>query len=229
MQRSEINRYIKEAIDLFKNAGFHLPPFAFWTPEQWRNKGPEADEIRDNGLGWDLTDYGLGSYLDTGLLLFTLRNGNYAQKEKYPKGYAEKIMVVKENQVCPWHFHWHKREDIINRGGGELVIELYLCDDKENLSDQPVSAAIDGQRIQVAPGGRVVLAPGQSICLEPYMYHKFYGNPGKGTVIVGEVSAVNDDHHDNRFLEQMGRFPDIVEDELPIHLLCTEYPKGKKA
>ena len=43
--------------------------------------------------------------------------------------------------------------------------------------------------------------------------------------MVGEVSAVNDDHKDNRFHEDVGRFPEIAEDEPPVHLLVSDYEK----
>ncbi len=224
MNRSEVNRLIHEAIDLFREKHFRLPPFAFWTPEQWARTGKEADEIRDNGLGWDVTDYGLGNFLHTGLLLFTIRNGNYARKNDYPKGYAEKIMVVRENQITPWHYHWNKREDIINRGGGDLIIELYLANEANTFSDRSFSVALDGVRRQVQPGDKVILSPGESICLEPYVYHTFYGKPGSGNVMVGEVSDVNDDAKDNCFYDKIGRFPEINEDEPPRYFLCTEYP-----
>lgn len=224
MKRSEINTYISEAKELFAAVSFHLPPFGFWSPEQWAEAGSEADEIRDNQLGWDLTDYGEGDYLSTGLLLFTIRNGNYRNRSRYPKGYAEKIMISKEEQVCPMHFHWNKREDIINRGGGNLVLELYLADDEEQLSAEPFTVSIDGVRRACRPGELVILTPGESICLEPFVYHRFYGEKGKGTVVVGEVSDVNDDDHDNKFLTPLKRFPAIIEDEKPLHLLCNEYP-----
>lgn len=227
MKRSEINVHIREAIDLFSSLHFHLPPFAYHTPEYWQTAGSEADEIRDNQLGWDVTDYGLGNFQETGLLLFTIRNGNFARKDDYPKGYAEKIMVVRENQVTPWHYHWNKREDIINRGGGELVLELFLADENNGLSDQAFSVSIDGVRRDMKPGATVVLHPGESICLEPYVYHTFYGRAGYGTVMVGEVSDVNDDANDNCFLDKLGRFPEILENEPPLHLLCTEYPRPK--
>jgi len=226
MKRSEINSYIREAITLFSGAGFKLPPFAFWTPKHWQTVGQEADEIRDNGLGWDVTDFGLGNFHQSGLLLFTIRNGNYGRKDSYPKGYAEKIMVVKENQITPFHYHWNKREDIINRGGGDLVLELYQADENNGLSDQQFTVSIDGLRRQIAPGGKVILTPGESICLEPYVYHTFYGQTGSGTVIVGEVSDVNDDKNDNCFLEKTGRFPEIISDEKPLYHLCNEYPKS---
>lgn len=226
MKRSEINQYIGEAIGFFAAAGFKLPPFAFWTPKHWQDLGKEVDEIRHNNLGWDVTDYGLGKFLEVGLLLFTIRNGNFSRKDCYPKGYAEKIMVVKEQQRTPWHFHWNKREDIINRGGGELVLELYRADENRGLSDKIFSVSIDGRQREVSPGDRVILTPGESICLEPYVYHTFYGSSGSGTVLVGEVSDVNDDKKDNRFLEKLGRFPEIIEDEPISHYLCTEYPEG---
>lgn len=40
------------------------------------NKRKEYDEIRDNMLGWDITDFGLGDFEHTGFSLITLRNGN---------------------------------------------------------------------------------------------------------------------------------------------------------
>ncbi len=224
MKRSEINTLLEEACEFFAACHFRLPPFAFWTPQQWRRTGPEADEIRDNELGWDVTDYGLNRFFEVGLLLFTIRNGNHSREHDYPKGYAEKIMMVREVQVTPYHYHWNKREDIINRGGGNLVIELYHADDRNKFSDREFSVAVDGVRRQVRPGDRVILTPGESICLEPYVYHTFYGEKGGGSVMVGEVSDVNDDRTDNCFYEKLGRFPEIVEDAEPRYLLCTEYP-----
>ena len=43
--------------------------------------------------------------------------------------------------------------------------------------------------------------------------------------MVGEVSLVNDDDTDNRFLEPVGRFADIEEDEPPIFLLRDDYER----
>jgi D-lyxose ketol-isomerase len=44
-------------------------------------------------------------------------------------------------------------------------------------------------------------------------------------VLLGEVSQCNDDKTDNRFHDNIGRFPDIEEDEPPYRLLCGEYPR----
>ena len=93
---------------------FKLPPFCHFTPEDWKEKGSEYDEIRDNMLGWDITDYGLGRFDEVGFSLITLRNGNL-KMDKYTKTYAEKLLYIKEGQMAPMHFHWNKMEDIINR------------------------------------------------------------------------------------------------------------------
>ena len=69
-------------------------------------------------LGWDITDFGKGEYDRLGLLMFTIRNGSF-DNPKYVKPYAEKLLITEEEQITPYHFHWKKMEDIINRGGGE--------------------------------------------------------------------------------------------------------------
>ncbi|MEG6571030.1 D-lyxose/D-mannose family sugar isomerase [[Clostridium] cellulosi] len=225
MKRSEINKLMREAIQLMNQKNFLLPPFAFWTPEDWKNKGHDYDEIRDNMLGWDITDFGSGDFHKVGLLLFTLRNGNLTLPQ-YVKTYAEKIMIVEENQVTPFHFHFKKMEDIINRGGGNLMIQLYNSTPDEKLADTPVTVYSDGRKYEVEAGTILRITPGQSVTFMPWQYHKFWGEEGHGTVLVGEVSQVNDDRTDNRFLEGNGRFPAIEEDEEPLYYLSSEYPSA---
>ena len=224
MKRSEINKLMKEAVEFINEMNFKLPPFAFWSAEEWAEKGHEYDEIRDNMLGWDITDFGSGDFDKVGLLLFTLRNGNLKDK-KYTKPYAEKLLITQEGQVTPCHFHWSKMEDIINRGGGELVIEVYNSTEDEQLADTDVDIYMDGRHFTVPAGSLVRLKPGESIAIQQGMYHKFWAEGGK--VLVGEVSMVNDDTADNRFYEPTGRFPEIEEDEAPLYLLGNEYPKAK--
>lgn len=222
MKRSEINALIQDAQTFMQQHGFHLPPFAHWTPQDWAGKGAEAREIVQNQLGWDVTDFGLGDFAARGLLLFTLRTGrpqNLATGQG--KLYAEKIMIANEGQVTPLHFHWNKMEDIIVRGGGRLTIQLYNATDDDGLSDSDVTVSTDGVTRTVKAGGTLVLEPGESITLPPRLYHTFWGTQGR--VLVGEVSLVNDDQADNRFYEPLGRFPTIEEDTEPLHLLCTEY------
>ena len=223
MKRSEINRAILGALDLFDNYKIALPPFACWTPEEWKIKGEETAEIKENMLGWDITDFGGGNFEEMGLLLITIRNGNQAKAEKYPKPYAEKLMVVQEKQITPMHFHWNKMEDIINRGGGNLMIKLYNSTETEELAETDVEVSMDGVKYILPAGSVIRLEPGQSITLTPGLYHRFWGEEGKGTVLVAEVSMCNDDTADNRFYDKVGRFPEIEEDEAPLRLLCNEY------
>ena len=223
MKRSEINKIMKNAMDLFNEYKITLPPFVCWSPDEWTKKGDEVQEIKDNMLGWDITDFGQGNFSKTGLLLITLRNGNQKNPEKYPKTYAEKLMVVQENQITPMHFHWNKMEDIINRGGGNLMIKLYNSTDDGELADSDVVVSMDGERHTFPAGYVVCLKPGQSITLTKGLYHRFWGEEGKGTVLVAEVSMTNDDTQDNRFYDEAGRFPEIEEDEAPLYLLCNEY------
>lgn len=226
VKRSEINRCIHDMESLVKRAGFNLPPFCNWTPEEWKDKGSEYDEIRDCMLGWDITDYGLGNWNKIGFALITLRNGNI-QNPKYDKKYAEKLLMLKEGQHSPMHFHWSKTEDIINRSGGVLIIHVY--NDKDGgLDDTDVLVNMDGRSFYAEAGTGIELNPGESITLKPHQYHDFDVKPGTGNVLIGEVSMVNDDHTDNRFYQSMGRFPEIEEDEPPYRLLCNEYPKARK-
>ena len=225
MKRSEINAAINGALKLFDEYKISLPPFACWSPDEWKTKGYETTEIKENMLGWDITDFGGGNFDEMGLLLITLRNGNQSNTEKYPKPYAEKLMIVKENQITPMHFHWSKMEDIINRGGGNLMIKLYNSTEDEQLADTDIEVAMDGVKFTLPAGSVVRLEPGQSITLTRGLYHRFWGEEGKGTVLVAEVSMCNDDNADNRFYDKVGRFPEIEEDEAPVRLLCNEYDR----
>lgn len=227
MKRSEINSAIHSAMKLFDEYKISLPPFVNWTPQQWQEKGAECQEIRDNMLGWDITDFGQGDFAKIGLFLITIRNGNQKNPDKYPKTYAEKLMVVQENQITPMHFHWNKMEDIINCGGGNLMIKLYNSTADEQLADTDVVVSMDGVQYTFPAGSVVRLEPGQSITLTKGLYHRFWGEEGKGTVLVREVSMCNDDSNDNRFYDSVGRFPSIEEDEAPFRLLCNEYPAVK--
>ena len=226
MKRSEINAVIKRFEKLLEEHRFELPPFCKWTPEEWQTKGHEYDEIRDNMLGWDVTDYGMGDFGHLGLALITIRNGN-VHNPKYTKTYAEKIIMCDSGQVSPMHFHWHKMEDIINRGGGTLLIRVFnSLPDEEMDRVSGVTVHLDGVVRTVPAGTQVRLEPGMSISIQPRLYHDFTVEPGTGPVLIGEVSQVNDDNTDNRFNPPVGRFPAIEEDEPPYRLLCNEYPEA---
>lgn len=227
MKRSEINAVIKRFEKLLADHCFEIPPFCKFTPEEWQEKGHEYDEIRDNMLGWDVTDYGMGDYAHLGLALITIRNGN-VHDPKYTKTYAEKIIMCDPGQVSPMHFHWNKMEDLINRGGGDIRFSLYNATEDEQLDTvNDVEVVTDGYRRMVKAGTPIILKPGDSIALYPYKYHEFIIPEDSESVLIGEVSMCNDDNTDNRFLNPLGRFPTIEEDEPPYRLLCNEYPPAK--
>jgi D-lyxose ketol-isomerase len=223
MKRSEINQIMRRAEAFIRERGFYLPPFAYWTPEDWKKKGSEVSEIVHNRLGWDITDNGWGDFEHHGLFLFTIRNGSpEGAINKTGKQYAEKLLISEEGQITPMHFHSNKMEDIINRGGGTLVIEIYNADAADELANTPVQVSLDGVQYDNLPAGTILrLEAGESITLPPRMYHSFWSENGR--TLIGEVSLVNDDYHDNHFLKQVGRFPVIEEDEPPVHLLMTDY------
>ena len=227
MKRSEINRALRELEDMCRAYRFALPPFCAFTPDEWQTLGHEYDEVRDCMLGWDVTDYGLGDFDRVGMSLITIRNGCRALPEKYPKVYAEKLLYLREGQYSPNHFHWYKTEDIINRGGGNVLIRVYNSLPDESIDrESPVLVQTDGRSYTVPAGTQVRLTPGESIHIRQFLYHDFEVEPGTGPVLLGEVSQCNDDETDNRFEPPVGRFPAIEEDEPPYRLLCTEYPKA---
>jgi D-lyxose ketol-isomerase len=225
MKRSEINKILKETIQFMKEKQFYPPPFVYWSPDEWKKKGPEVSEIIQNQLGWDITDFGGNNFHKLGLTLITIRNGRLDDVPKGGKAYAEKALFVEEEQITPMHFHFSKQEDIINRGGGVLVIQLYNSTTDNKLAKTPVKVSTDGVVRNVDAGALIELTPGESITLVPRLYHKFWGKKGKGKILVTEVSSVNDDRVDNYFLEKTTRFSAIEEDEPPFHLLYADYEK----
>ena len=221
MKRSEINRLMRNALAFAGERRFALPPFVRWTAEDWKKKGSEYDEIRRCMLGWDITDFGSGDFHRTGLLMITLRNGDMGDPACL-KTYAEKLLISEEGQVTPYHFHWKKTEDIINRGGGTLVVRCANSGPGGEKLDTPVEILSDGRRYTVSAEQRVEIAEGGSITLVPGQYHTFWAEGG--TCLIGEVSKTNDDNVDNRFLDPVGRFPKIEEDEEILYPLFSEYP-----
>jgi D-lyxose ketol-isomerase len=222
--RSLINRSIAEATETFARFGVALPPWAFWSPAAWSDKGPECDEIRDCMLGWDVTDFGSGNFPSIGRTLFTLRNGT-TRKPGYPKPYAQKYLFDPEDQRAPAHFHRSKREDICCLAGGNILVQLRTAGPDDRPLDEPLAATVDGITRTLSPGETIRLRPGQSVCIPPRTIHQFWGEEGTGLTVSSEVSSVCDDWNDNVFLVSYGtRFPTIIEDEPCTHYLCHEYP-----
>lgn len=181
MKRSEINAAVVAAKAAFARHGWTLPP----NPR------------------WDVTDFGLGAFDETGLILV-----NLAEQPEY----CEKLMYVKRNQVTPRHRHHAKKEDIICRWG-RLVIEL--------PSEHGVKLQVNGEWRDIPPGERLVLASGERVTLTPGILHAFWA--ASDYAVVGEVSTANDDANDNDFEDKrMGRFSTVVEDEAPSVRLVSD-------
>lgn len=225
MKRSRINEIIREADAFIRSFGYIMPPFAYWSPEQLKTHiKSDSAMIRDHALGWDITDYGQGKFDDLGLFLFTVRNGSAANVSKgMGMLYAEKIMISRHNQISPMHRHIRKTEDIINKGGATLALELFKSAADGTIDPSAeVAVRTDGRLRKLAAGSVLKLAPGESVTLEPDCWHAFWGEGGD--VLIGEVSNVNDDRTDNIFRDPIGRFAQVEEDEAPLHLLVSDYP-----
>jgi len=221
MKRSIINEILREGDAFIRSFGFRLPPFAYYGPDEMRTRTGTA--IHRDRLGWDITDFGAGKFDEIGLFLFTLRNG---RTDDLTKGrgmlYAEKIMISRKNQLCPMHRHNLKAEDIINRGGGTLTVELFAAAEDLSIDRRTeVTVPVDGELRTLLAGGRIRLAPGESVTLMPGVWHAFWAEGAD--CLIGEVSTVNDDLSDNVFEEPIGRFAEIEEDEAPLHLLVSDY------
>lgn len=234
LSRALINSCTETAKEVLEALGIFLPAFAFWTPEDWLEKGTEANEIRNCMLGWDVTDFGSRRFEEIGRTLFTLRNGK-PQDPRYPKPYAEKLLIEPEGQRSPLHYHRSKREDIVNRAGGNIMVALRSIDPDGSPSNSPLVAQVDGLTRRMKAGEPIRLEPGQSLSIPPQTFHQFWAEEGTGTLVNGgrytvstEVSTVSDDWNDNVFIEEWAaRFPKIIENAERTCYLCHEYPVAK--
>ncbi len=163
--------------------------------------------------------------------MLTLRNGREGD-ERYPKSYAEKLLLNPEGQRAPAHFHRSKREDIICVAGGNMLVLFKPVDDAGGA----MTVRVDGVPRDVRPNGLVRLEPAESVTIPPRTIHQFWGEEGTGLDVDGvghtvsrEVSSVCDDRNDNVFADGAGvRFPPIAEDEPREVYLCHEYPPRRR-
>ena len=222
MKRSEIQQAIQWAKALLEKSGFALPMFAHWSLDEWKARRQEADTIIRTMRGWDVTTFGHDDFRQIGAVLFTIRNGLPDGSAGCP--YAEKLIMMQEGQTLPNHYHAQKTEDIINRGGGVLIIRVYnsLPDGSVDRTGD-VRILMDGIESIVPAGTDVEITRGNSMTIYPGLYHLFTAKPGCGDLIVGEVSSINDDNTDNYFEDRRPRFIPVEEDVPATVPLCNEY------
>ena len=89
MKRSRVNEIMGAADEMIRHYGFVLPPFAFWSPGEFKANAGRARRVIDGRCGWDITDYGQGRFDELGLFLFTLRNGQLAEVYRAGKPWRE--------------------------------------------------------------------------------------------------------------------------------------------
>lgn len=216
MKRSEINEALRRAERTLSDYRWLLPDWSRWSAADHGQSPDLSAFLRARQLGWDVTDFGLGDFAANGLVLFCVRNGAQGDPDTLP--YAEKLLFIREGQVTPFHAHKTKLEDIIVRGGGNLMLAF---SQDGSFANAPV--LVDG-RVTPAHDGPIRLRPGQSITIPRGMQHSFWGEAGTGDVFAAEVSQCNDDLTDNYFRAPIGRFTRIEEDALPYRLLWNEDP-----
>jgi D-lyxose ketol-isomerase len=159
---------------------------------------------------WDITDYGLEDFSRAGLVLI-----NLAEEPEY----SEKLMYARRNQQTPAHTHREKKEDIICRTG-ELTLQVW-CGHPEKEPEPAFELQVNNAPRTVRSGERLLLHAGERATITPGIYHAFW--PNSEECIIAEVSTRNDDEHDNFFVNpDIGRFPDIEEDEPPEVRLLSE-------
>lgn len=189
MKRSEVNQIIKKAEALFEKYCWKLPP----DPR------------------WDVTDFGLGNFEKSGLVLI-----NLAEEPEY----CEKLMTAGKGQITPLHTHKKKKEDIIVRWG-QLALELWDGLPEAKPAGHTFTTQINGKQINLKHGEIVHLNAGERITLTPGIYHAFW--PTTDACIIGEVSTANDDQNDNFFIDpNIGRFSSMDEDEAPYKTLVSD-------
>jgi D-lyxose ketol-isomerase len=221
MRRSQIETIIDKSQAAMMRLGCPLPPFAAWTPDDWRSRAAETATMRANFLGWNIVEFAKDDFFAKGIAVFTTRMGDYRD---LPTGagrlYGEKVFVLFDGQNVPHHYHIEKTEDLLNRGGGTLSVNLVKVMLDGTPTDESILLERNGVREIVAANTSVKLAPGESILLEPYVAHAFLG---EGEVLCGEISLANDDTTDNYFLEPFPAPSPIIEDVPARHLVVADY------
>jgi D-lyxose ketol-isomerase len=160
---------------------------------------------------WDITDCGLNRFAEVGLVLV-----NLCEEAEY----CEKLIYSEPGQVTPLHTHKRKKEDIICRRGS-LSFELWTEIPSAEGQGKSASVQRNGTSFTFNNGESFTIQAGERITLPPGLYHSFW--PASEDTIIGEVSTANDDANDNFFVDpNIGRFPEIIEDEPALIRLLSE-------
>ncbi len=224
MKRSTVNAAMRHATATFARFATVPPPWATRSPAEWTAHPEQARFCAEHGMGWMISDFGSGDFARRGIILLVTRNGILGRPGE--RVYAEKLIVMRDGQEAPFHYHRTKIEDMVVRGGGALGIDLVDVDRAGQPIEALVRVLVDGATRTVAARAPVVLQSGESLTLPPLQAHRFYAVPGSGDVLAGEISETNDDLADNYFLEPFSAAP-MEEDEPPFYPLWRDLTAGR--
>ena len=198
MKRSFIDACIDRALETCARRTIALPPFSTWGDQEFLADRQALSAAASCGLGWNVAEFAPGLFSTDGLVVFTLRMGPWRDLAGgRGRLYAEKLLFAEDGQRTPHHYHIVKTEDVINRGGGRFVVELFKVDAAGAPLKSRFSVIKDLRTIDLGPGDQVRLEPGESLTLDPFVAHAFWAEGG--AVVAGEVSLANDDGSDNYF------------------------------
>jgi D-lyxose ketol-isomerase len=224
MKRSFADSRIEAMLALCERHGVRLPPFALWGEKDFRANAAAASRIAAGGLGWNVVEFKPGAFATEGLVVFTLRMGDWRDLEtKRGRLYAEKALMSEDGQRAPHHYHVVKTEDIVNRGGARFVVELVKVDSAGRPTKERFRALKDVTELDLGPGDQVRLEPGESLTLEPYIAHAFWAEGG--AALAGEVSLANDDMTDNHFMPPLAPFAPVEEDRPARFVTVRDYAR----
>ena len=220
MQRSRINTLLADAEDFLAACRVALPPFAFWTPDEFERRVRDGHErLVAAGMGWLVSDFGLDDFAADGVVGFCSCSGTDQQDGRT---YAERHLVLREGQRIPHRFHRRRCKDLINCGPGNLCLCLHRTNPDDGLDETAnVQVQVDGLTRKLAPGARLVLRPGERALIEPVIFHQCRAE--QDDLVAREVSSATDEESDTLFLPQVGLAAAIEEDEMPRRLLVSDY------
>ena len=228
IKQSEVNRLIQETLGRWQKLKVSVPPWAAYSPMDWRRQieegkeGLDISEMVKWGQGLDISNFpALGvkpDFSQCGLVLITVENTSE---------YCHKLMFQRQNQETPWHKHVNKNETIGVGASrwGKLGISLYNSNEIDGCPDymKSVRVKVNGCWRTVKADNPVQLQPGEFITLPAGVWHRFFAL--YDDVSLWEVSAHNDDFDDNKFLVPRERFMKIEPDVLPAFVLCNDLHK----
>ncbi len=73
MKRSELNSIIEDTIKFMEDRGLPLPPLHIGVFRNGKRLAKRNEEIVENMLGWDITDFGVAILRRLVLPIFTFR------------------------------------------------------------------------------------------------------------------------------------------------------------